>query len=101
MEMFNPPHPGETIKELYMNDYIADHIVHLTLGAAATVGGTTRSAAGGAAAGLVLEALIGVELLLGRGEHELLAALAASEGLVFKHGNDLLSIVCPTDVCPN
>ena len=21
MEMFNPPHPGETIKELYMNDY--------------------------------------------------------------------------------
>lgn len=21
MEMFNPPHPGEIIKELYMNDY--------------------------------------------------------------------------------
>lgn len=21
MEMFNPPHPGETIKELYMKDY--------------------------------------------------------------------------------
>lgn len=21
MEMFNPPHPGETLKELYMKDY--------------------------------------------------------------------------------
>ena len=21
MEMFNPPHPGETLKEIYLNDY--------------------------------------------------------------------------------
>ena len=46
----------------------------------------TGGAASGAAAGLVLEALLGVELLLRSGEYELLAALAASKSLVFKHG---------------
>lgn len=68
---------------------VADHIVHLTIaatGAAAAVGLTTLSAARRATTGLILEALVGVELLLGRGEYELCAALAAGDGLVFEHG---------------
>ena len=58
---------------------VADHIIHLTLAATVVaVLGTTRGAAGGAAAGLVLEALVSIELLLRSGENELGAALTAS-----------------------
>ena len=49
-------------------------------------GGTTGGTAGGAAARLVLEALVGIELLLRSGENEFLAALTANQSLVFKHG---------------
>jgi hypothetical protein len=41
--------------------------------------------AGLAALGLILEALLGVKLLLTGGEHELLAAFLAHKGLVFEH----------------
>ena len=44
---------------------VADHFVHLAFTAVATVL-TAGGAAGGAAAGLVLEALVSVELLLGQ-----------------------------------
>ena len=67
---------------------IADHVIHLTLAAVAvaTVLLTAGGTAGRAAAGLILEALVGVELLLGSGEHELVATLAANQSLVFVHG---------------
>ena len=66
---------------------IADHVVHLALAVAGlATSGTARGAAGGAAAGLVLEALVGIELLLRRGENEFLAALTANQSLVFEHG---------------
>ena len=64
---------------------VANHFVHLALTAVATVL-TAGGAAGGAAAGLVLEALFGVERLFGSSEHEFVAALTAGEGLVLIHG---------------
>ena len=71
---------------------IADHFIHGAIGR--TVGiaavGTTGSAAGGAAAGLILEALLGVELLLACGEDELSAAVFANQRLVLIHGDTLL-----------
>ena len=66
---------------------ITNHVVHRTIG---TAGGAILLTAGGAArgatAGLILEALVGVELLLRSGENEFLAALTANQSLVFKHG---------------
>ena len=67
---------------------VADHIIHLTIaGAGSAVLGATLRAAGGAAAGLVLETLVSIELLLGSGEYEFVAALTAGQSLVFEHGN--------------
>ena len=66
---------------------VANHIIHLTL---ATVGAaiclTTGSTACRATAGLVLETLVSIELLLGSGENEFCAALTANQSLVFEHG---------------
>jgi hypothetical protein len=65
----------------------ANDIVHRAIAAVeTTVGSLALVTAGLAAAGLILEALIGVELLLGRGENELIAALTAYQSLVFEHG---------------
>ena len=63
--------------------FIADHVVHLALAAMAVA--TAVGTAGGATAGLILEAFFGVESLLGAGEDEFGAALAASEGFVGIH----------------
>ena len=67
---------------------IADYIVHGTIGVAVLVaaGSTTGSAASGATAGLVLEALLGEESLLGSSEHEFGAAVTAGQSLVLIHG---------------
>ena len=66
---------------------IADYIVHLTLATiVAAVLGATGCAACGATAGLILEALISIELLLGSGENEFCVALTANQSLVFEHG---------------
>ena len=66
---------------------VAYHFVHLTLATVTTAAGRAAlGTAAGATARLVLEALLGVELLLGSGEHEFGATLAASQYLVFIHG---------------
>lgn len=66
---------------------IADHIIHLALATiGATIRLTTSRAASGAAAGLILEALVSIKLLFRRGEHEFCAALTANQSLVFEHG---------------
>ena len=67
---------------------IADNVKHLTLGAVyvLVVLLTTSRAASGATAGLILEALVSIELLLGSGENELSVALTASQSLVLEHG---------------
>ena len=72
---------------------IADHGVHLAGAIAVAVLSPTGSAAGGAAAGLILEALLSKELLLAGGEHELIAAVTAGQGFVFVHGNTLLKML--------
>ena len=78
---------------------VADHIVHLAL---ATVGATVRLTAGGTAsratAGLILEALVSIELLFRSGENEFRAALTANQSLVFEHGINPPNCVCPYDV---
>ena len=51
----------------------------------AVLGATSRAALR-AARGLVHEALLGEESLLGRGEHEFLAAVAADKRFIFVHG---------------
>ena len=51
----------------------------------------TGGAALAAAGGLVLEALLSVEFLLASGEHELSAAVAANQRLVFVHDGILCS----------
>ena len=75
---------------------IADNVIHLTL---ATVGATillaTSCTACRATAGLILEALVSVELLLGSGEHELIAALTAYQSLVFEHGKNPPNCMVP------
>lgn len=63
--------------------FIADHVVHLALAAMAVA--TAVGTAGGATAGLILEAFFGVEGLLGAREGEFGAALAAGEGFVGIH----------------
>ena len=69
----------------------ADRGEHLALRTGIAVGGAERSAALRATARLVLEALLGVELLLGSREDELLAAVAANEGFVLIHNRILLN----------
>ena len=64
--------------------FITDHIKHLAVTAAVAVL-PAIGAAVGATAGLILEALLGVESLLGTSEGELGAALAAGQGLVGIH----------------
>ena len=78
---------------------IADHVKHLTLatGSAATILRATGCAAGRATTGLILEALVSIELLLGSGENELGAALTASQSLVLEHGIYPPKCVCPYD----
>ena len=65
---------------------IADHSVHLAGSTTVAVLGTTGSAAGGAAAGLILEALLREKFLLTRRENEFVAALTAGQSFVFVHG---------------
>lgn len=67
---------------------VANHVVHGAIGAVLAAGLATAGPASGAAAGLVLEALVGVELLLGSGENELAAAVPAGQSLVFEHGKN-------------
>ena len=69
----------------------ADRGEHLTLRAGVPVSGAESGAALRAAARLVLEALLGVELLLGSREDEFLAAVAANEGFVLIHNRILLN----------
>jgi len=66
---------------------IADHGEHLTGSTAIAVLGPTGSAAGRAAGGLVLEALLGKEFLLTGRENEFVAAVTTGESLVFVHGS--------------
>ena len=64
----------------------ADGGEHFTLRAGVAVGGAERSAALRATARLVLEALLGVELLFGSRENEFGAAFTAGQRLVLIHG---------------
>ena len=66
---------------------VADHFEHLP-GAVSAVLGTTGSAAGGAAAGLILEALLGEESLLAGGEDEFVAAVTAGQCFVLIHSGN-------------
>ena len=77
---------------------IADHFVHLTRSAVAAVLSTTSSTASGAAAGLILEALLGEESLLGSGEHEFVAAVTAGQGLILVHSGNTSFILHPYHV---
>ena len=70
----------------------ADRGEHLALRTGIAVGGAERGTALRAAARLVLEALLGIELLLGSREDEFLAAVAANEGFVLIHNRILLKI---------
>lgn len=70
----------------------ADRGEHFALRASATVLGAERRTALRATARLVLEAFLGVERLLGSGEHEFFAAVTASEGFVLIHDCILLKI---------
>jgi hypothetical protein len=72
---------------------VTDYGVHLALAAAL---GTAVGTAAGAAAGFVLEALFGVERLLGSGKSEFSAALTAGQGFVGVH--DIMSLL---KYCPN
>ena len=74
--------------------FIANHGEHLALATALVAAVGT---AGGAAAGLVLEAFFSVEGLLGCGEGEFGAALAAGQGFVGVHAYMSLLDVCQTD----
>ncbi len=78
---------------------IADHVIHLTLATVVVlaIGLTTGCTASRATAGLVLEALVSIELLLGSGEYELVAALTAYQSLVFEHGYNPPNHMSPFD----
>lgn len=65
---------------------VTDHGVHLAGSTAVAILRTTGSAAGGAAAGLILEALLREKFLFAGRENEFVAALTAGQGLVFVHG---------------
>ena len=80
---------------------VADHIVHLALSTSTAVVRAASRTASGAATGLILEALVGIELLLRSGENKFRAALTANQGLVFKHGKNPPKCVCPNDDLPS
>lgn len=65
---------------------IADDFIHLTIATTGILAVAAGTAARWATAGLILEPLVSKELLLGRGENELGAAIPAGKGFVFKHG---------------
>ena len=65
---------------------VTDHSVHLAGSTTVAVLGTTGSAAGGAAAGLILEALLREKFLFAGRENKFVAALTAGQGLVLVHG---------------
>ena len=69
----------------------ADRGEHLALRTGIAVGGAERGTALRAAARLVLEALLGIESLLGSTEDEFLAAVTANEGFVLIHNRILLN----------
>ena len=80
---------------------VADHVIHLTLATVgAAVGSAARRTASRATAGLVLEALVSIELLLRSGEHEFRAALAANHSLVFEPGYIPSSMCVPIRCVP-
>jgi len=60
----------------------ADGVIHNAL---APCGVLAIGPAGLAASGLILEALLGIKLLLAGGEYELGAAILANQYLVFEH----------------
>ena len=66
----------------------AGYVEHLALatGLSVVIVVAASCTASGATAGLVLEALVSIELLLGSGENEFCAALTAYQSLVFEHG---------------
>ena len=66
--------------------FSADGIMHLAGSAGSRAAGLASLTAILAAAGLILEALFSVELLLTGGEHKLRAAVLANQRLVFVHG---------------
>ncbi len=66
---------------------VADHGEHLPGSTAIAVLGPTGSAAGRAAGGLILEALLGKEFLLTGRENEFVAAVTTGQSLVFVHGS--------------
>ena len=65
---------------------VTDHGVHLAGSTAVAILRTTGSAAGGAAAGLILEALLREKFLFAGRENKFVAALTAGQGLVLVHG---------------
>ena len=65
---------------------VADHGEHLPGSTAIAILGPTGSAAGGAAAGLILEALLREKFLFTGRENEFVAALTAGQGFVLVHG---------------
>ena len=77
---------------------VADHIVHLALSASTAVVRAAGGTASGAATGLILEALVGIELLFRSGENKFRAALTAYQSLVFEHGINPPNCMCPCDV---
>jgi len=80
---------------------VTDYIVHLTLATiCAAIGLTTSCTACGATAGLILEALVSIELLLRSGKNEFCVALTAYQSLVFEHGKYPPKCMCPYDVFP-
>ena len=66
---------------------VADHGEHGPGSSAVAVLGLAGVTAGLAAPGLVLEALLGVELLFAGGKDELVSAVTAGQCLVFVHGS--------------
>lgn len=64
----------------------AHSVMHLTGSAGGGTGGLAGHTASLAAAGLILETLLGIELLLACGENEFCAAVLANQRLVFVHG---------------
>ena len=67
---------------------VADHGEHLPGSAAVAVLGFAGVTAGLAPAGLILEALLGVEFLFAGRENKFVAAVTAGQSLVFVHGSN-------------
>ena len=64
---------------------VAPHVVHGTVAAVLAILLAAIGTAGRATAGLILEALVGIELLFRSGKNKFRAALTANQRLVFKH----------------